>query len=155
MGEESESGEIMLWHQVQSFKAKARGEERTASMIIPHIISILFFVWTIVGYRSNFCPRHHLLDRRFIRLRDALRGFNISVGIPTHALDSSGKPNEDYIAVDAFEEISKRAGFNWTYGVVTPPQKKIPEAIPKPLICQEPRKNQENGPMRPPPPRSL
>lgn len=77
-------------------------------------------------HRTNFCSRHEALERGDIKLRDALKGLNISVAIfkyqmnpETGAIDAS-RPG---IAIEILDEIARTAGFTYrnNYGLVDAP----------------------------------
>ena len=90
------------------------------------IFIILSLVCYCASYQNNFCPSHKKVENGTLNRRDVLKGLNISVGLQNYVLDSkTGKPgiSNPYSAVAVFDELSRRAGFQWrdSFGVVDPP----------------------------------
>lgn len=69
---------------------------------------------------TNFCQLYQQVEIGKFNRETALKGRNISVGIPHSAVvTKTGKINEmdPYIAVEVFDEVARRAQFSWKPGV--------------------------------------
>ena len=104
-------------------KNKASGPKTNAKCFILTFLSLICYC---TSYQNNFCPLHEKVEDSVLNRRDVLKGINISVGLQNYVLNSeTGKPdvNNPYIAVAVFDELSKRAGFQWrdSFEIVDPP----------------------------------
>lgn len=68
-----------------------------------------------VEQKTNFCDLFEQVETGNIELRNALANVNISVGVyDRYAVNkTTGKINENYTPVLVFDEVAKRARFNW------------------------------------------
>ena len=74
--------------------------------------------------KNDFCELQEQVEIGNIDLRNSLRNLKIVIGAQDYVVDrATRKVNENYIAVQVLDEVSKRAGFNWrdTVEVVDPP----------------------------------
>ena len=102
---------------------KASSTKQNAKCLIVIILNLVCYC---TSYQNNYCPLHEKVENGTLNRRDVLKGLNISVGLQNYVLDSkTGKPgiSNPYSAVAVFDELSRRAGFQWrdSFGVVDPP----------------------------------
>jgi hypothetical protein len=84
-------------------------------------------------YRTHVCERQRLVWNGSVLLPDALRGLNITVGLPDYEFDTStdvlsrllnGRINQNNpgVMVEIMDEVARRAGFYWrnSFGTFTP-----------------------------------
>ena len=71
---------------------------------------------------KNLCDLATLVENNTTTLKDALNGTTLSIGFMTYMLeDNAINETNPHIGIRVMDELAKRAGFNYTFGVIDEP----------------------------------